>query len=155
MNKAKIKSHVTIGKSVELSIGVDVGVGCIIDDSVFVGENTKIEDEVFIGAGTTIESDCYIETGVKIGKNVTIKKGCRVGEEAIIDDNVILNDTFYIKTSKSNLTYCGNNKVSIGCQIFSVDFWLKNYSKVAEKFDYTEQEIQECLKHMTHIKNNI
>mgnify|MGYP000471717547 CR=1 FL=1 len=150
-----VSKHVHLGNNVTLSKGVTIGVGCKIADGVVINKNASVADECIIGENSIIGEGVIIETGVVVGKNVIIEDDLIVGEEAVIDDSVLLKDTFYKKTIKSNITYCGNGKASIGCQLFKIDFWIKNYQKVADKFDYTQQEIEECLIHMKHIKNNI
>lgn len=149
-----INTHCSLPDVLPIGYGVTLGTGVKIGKNSVIKNNVRIDDEVTIGDNSTINDNIIIETGVKIGSNVTIIKNNIIGEEAIIDDNTTLKNSFYIKTAKSNMTYCGNNKVSIGCQLFTVDVWLAQYSKVAGAFNYTESEIQECLTHMKFIKNN-
>lgn len=150
----EIGKHTKLPQSLTIGYNSKIGVGCSISD-VIIGNNVVIGDEVNIESGSIIGNNVVIQMGVIIKDNVEIKNNNVVGEEAIIESNTVIEDTFYIKTDLSNVTYCGNGKISIGCQLYDVDFWIKHYSKVAAKFNYTPAQIEECLNHIQKIKQSI
>jgi len=154
-NNIIIDKHTVLEDNVIISSGCKIGVGCKISSGVSLGFNTVIQDESNIGKDSIISDNVKIEMAVNIGDNCVIKSDIIIGEEAIIDNDTVIINSFYKKTAKSNVTYCGNNKISIGCQLYTIDSWLNNYKSIGDKFNYTQSEINECINHIKFIKNNI
>ncbi|WP_055736928.1 MULTISPECIES: DapH/DapD/GlmU-related protein [Bacillaceae] len=106
--------HSFISKKAKVSVGVKVGINCIIEEDVVIGEGTVIHHNVVIRSGTKIGKNCTIlsgniigETGfnplklddgtrmmvrhyggVTIGDNVFIGDNCSISKGAI-DDTII------------------------------------------------------------------
>ncbi len=144
-----IENGVRIGENCKIGLGVKIGKGSIISDNII------IEDEVKIGINVNIGDGCRLNTGSTIGDNVIIKDNQSIGAECIIGDNVLLEDTFYLNSARHEITYCGDGKMAIGCQIFNLSYWDENYLRLAKLFEYSDDEVKECKDRLDLIKKTL
>lgn len=112
----------------------------------------SLERKCNIGEGTIIGSGCTICEFSKIGSKVVIGNDIVIPKSSVVDNNVILLDTLIIQGSKHQVTYLGNNKMSIGCKIESIDWMLANHESLGIENDYTTEQIEEYFTYMKQVK---
>ncbi len=86
-----LKSHFSIiSKHSELSCGVSVGHGAIVNAGVRIGKHTIINSNALIEHDCIISDFCHISTGAIINGNVKIGFGSFIGSGAIIREGIEL-----------------------------------------------------------------
>ena len=64
---------------------------------------------------------------------------------------------YFFKGPQNNGIYNSkDNKLYIGCEIHSLDYWLENYVAIGKKHEYTDEEIEtygQWIKSLKELKN--
>ncbi len=156
-----------INKNVFLDNNTFIGPNTHIDDNVTIQRN------VFIGPHTIIKSATIIERNAHIGPCCRISANCLIEHNAWIDSRVTLRCNFTLASYKSipggvvldnNLKlqrslpiihgsrhpvyWRSKTRLAIGCNAYSIDFWLSNYKKIGNEFNYNKKEIKEYYKYI-------
>jgi hypothetical protein len=83
---------------------------------------------------------------ISIGGGAVIGGGARIGDGA---SPVII----YIIGSRYPVSYWGEDRVDIGCQSRTIEEWLNGYADIADKYDFTPEEIEEYRRYVEFIKS--
>jgi UDP-2-acetamido-3-amino-2,3-dideoxy-glucuronate N-acetyltransferase len=92
-----------VGPFVEITRGVTVGRGCLIESHSFICDGVHIGDDVFVGHGVMFTNDLFPMTyrqvkrkgtvvgdHASLGSNATIIGGVRIGEHAIVGAGAVV-----------------------------------------------------------------
>lgn len=170
-NNVRIGNNVIIGSSV-IGRGVYIDNNVFIGDGTFIGnhvkiledskifDNIRIGDDTLIGKETFIYDNSYIDEKTIIRDNVTIRRKSFIGHSVRIGYNVIIRDksfigaktiiksntqpqTILINASSYPIHYWGDDRIQIGCILFTIQEWKEKYKQIAIDYGYTESQIIE------------
>jgi len=141
-DNAKIGCAV-IGNNAVIGDYTEIGNFAIIGNFAVIGNNAVISDFAKIGNSAIIGNNVKIGYNAKIGDYTKIYDGTEIGKYAKICDKINLQNSIYIKFNRDPITYTGNRTISIGCENFTIEEWLKSGEKIAKLEQYTDKEIAE------------
>jgi len=162
--------EINIGKNAKIGRGVlllpetsiynaTIGDGCIIDGHVLIEDEVVLHDNVKIGTRThlwervEIGSDSRIGSSVAIDENTTVLENIRIPSNMTIGPNlIVVKNPIFIIGSRHPVFWISETKVKIGCNVFSIDGWLKHYQSIGCQYGYTEEEIEEYLGYLKLLK---
>lgn len=107
----KVHPSATIGKTVRLGDGNEIGPGCVIEDGAALGSRNTLWMNVYVGPGTTIGDDNQLHMGAIVGhlpQDVTFKSGptgTRIGSRNTIREYV----TIHRATKEGGATTLGDD----------------------------------------------
>ena len=129
-------------RGIRIGDGASIGINVSIGINASIGIDASIGDRASIGYGANIGYRASIGYGANIGIGASIGIDANIGIGASIGDGVNLQKNIYIKGSRHSVTYCGNNKISIGCINLDITEWL-NSKEIGIEENYSEEQIKE------------
>jgi len=141
-NNCKIGNYTTIGKFSTILKDCIIEKGSHIANSVFIEENN------LIGTYCKIQDYVIVEKESKIESHTMIHSGCRIVSGSIVSKAI------YIQLS--NLLYSVYqyaDMIQIGCKVYPIDFWVKNYKNIGKKQKAPEEVIKKYGKVILFLKN--
>lgn len=153
-NDSRVFGNAWIDNNVRIS-----GNSRIFEDA-YVGGNANVSDEAWIRGNAVINGNTLImgEAGIsgntRIRGNVCIAGKARIcGEARIMGDAQVCGDYWiknplFIVGTKDSITHCAKNKIAIGCEIQSIEYWKNNYKEMGEKYCYSDGEIKEYYEYI-------
>jgi sugar O-acyltransferase (sialic acid O-acetyltransferase NeuD family) len=85
-----LPEKITLGRGINISVGVNIGPYTVIDNFVTINRNVSIGHHCIINKFTTISPGVNIAGHVKIGDNTTIGIGASIINNINIGNNVII-----------------------------------------------------------------
>ena len=55
---------------------------------------------------------------------------------------------FFIKGSAHTMNECDINTIRIGCEIYSIEYWLENYKTIGWESGYSKAQIKEYGRYL-------
>ena len=80
---------------------------------------------------------------VSIGDDASIGYRVSIGDYASIGDNTSIIKGIYFNGSKFTVTWCGNDRVQIGCKNLSISEWKEIGKKIGTEENFTDEQIEE------------
>jgi carbonic anhydrase/acetyltransferase-like protein (isoleucine patch superfamily) len=114
----------------------------VTDTAELEKREITIGDGAYIGDGSRIGDGAYIGARSRLGDGADLGAWSRIGDGAYIGDGakpVII----YIIGSRVPVSYWGEDRVDIGCQHRSIGEWLTGYEEIADKHEFTPEQIAE------------
>ena len=133
--------------------------------------NVKILDTPFIGGdaqiyeNAQIEGNAHIYDNAKIYGNSKIRGHCRICKDACVGGHAevlglseltrgeITSTPLQIKGSLYFVNIEGDDKLRIGCQVYSIEEWEKHYRQIGLAERFSEKEITEYKLYIDLAKN--
>lgn len=140
---AQVKNRCTIGNN------STVGSSSVIGSNTFTRNNTSIGNNVVIG------NDVALNYGVSIRDQAYICNGSTIGDYSSVKEKIKLHKNIYIVGSlgpASAITYVGNNMVSVGCRLFTLDELTRALPEICRAEGMTEDQIKEYNEYLSIVK---
>ena len=108
---------------------------------------------ISIGYRASIGDCASIGYYASIGDCASIGYRASIGDCASIGYGIKLITGIYFNGSNHSVTYVGENKISIGCNCFTVDYWIEKFEAIGKKHNYSEEQIKEYGNYIKTIKH--
>lgn len=115
---------ILLGSDVELSAGVCLRHGCVVESKCKLGSNTRVGINSIIRSGTVVQDNVSVGSDVIIGCNsfvsegVKISNGCRFGNASVI--NIDVAKSLYTHIYGIEVSYWGDTFVNIGSDSYFI-----------------------------------
>jgi UDP-3-O-[3-hydroxymyristoyl] glucosamine N-acyltransferase len=158
-----IGNDVLIYDRVYISYRVHIGNKTRIDDQVRISNNVIIEEEAYIYCNSIIHRSVYIEKAATIGLGTCIYPCAHIGRDSNINKHSVIGTKATIEDrsnplivsfaeSMYSVSYWGEDKVAIGCQVKTIDEWLDNHKEIAKKYGFDKTRTAKYLGYLRVIK---
>ena len=104
------------------------------------------------------DSAALAERGIEIHPGASIGDGAYIGNGAYIGDRASIGDgakpkTLFILGSMHPIMYWGENKIQIGCKIYSIEKWESEYQEIGSSEHYRVDQIEEYSGYIQMVKS--
>jgi NDP-sugar pyrophosphorylase family protein len=116
----------------------------IFEDAHVCGDSRVLGNACILGSAIVC-SDFFIDEDAFIYGQCEIRNGFSHGETNI--------NPLSLRGSLDLIRFLGRDIVQIGCQNYTIDFWLNNYQMIGRKYSYSEDQIKEYGQLLLYMKN--
>ena len=109
----------------------------------WVSGDAQVSDNAWVYGNAQVYGDAQVSGNARVSDNARVYGDAWVSGDAwVYGDAQVEKSPLLIQGTQHIVTECNGN-IKIGCEIYSIKEWKKNYKEIGEKHGYTDNEIAE------------
>ena len=124
--------------------------------NAIVYSDARVYGNAQIYGNAIVYSDAWVFGTARVSGNAQVCGDARVygtaqvSGDAWVSGNAWPVSPLYIQGTRHALTTSSRAELAIGCESYSVDYWLEHYVEIGEQHGYTPEQIEEYGRHIRY-----